>query len=76
MILRLSSAILLATAVALGTVVVLWIRLMVRDGMLRRRPRRNAIYRCESCGHVYDDARNVPLSACRRCGALNEAVRR
>lgn len=73
---RISTAVLLPTAIALGAVVVLWIHLMVRDGMLRRRPRRNAIYRCESCGHVYDDSRNVPLSTCRRCGTLNEAVRR
>ncbi len=73
---RISAAILLPTALALGAVVVLWIRFMIGDGMLRRRPRRNSIYRCESCGHVYDDARNVPLSACPRCGALNETVRR
>lgn len=73
---RISAVILLPTALALGAVVVLWIQHMVRDGMLRRRPRRNAIYRCESCGHVYDDSRNVPLATCRRCGTLNEAVRR
>lgn len=42
----------------------------------RRHQRRALIYRCETCGHVYEDRRNVPLSTCRRCGTLNEAVKR
>lgn len=33
------------------------------------------IYRCAVCEHVYVDARDVPLSRCRRCGCLNEAVK-
>ena len=70
------SALLLGTAGALLAVVVLWIQFMVRDGFRRLRPRRTAIYRCEACGHVYEDSRNVPLSTCARCGTLNEAVRR
>ncbi len=42
----------------------------------RPRPRRRAkLYSC-ACGGVYEDRRNVPLSPCPRCGALNEAVRR
>lgn len=76
MTLRLPSTILLGMSLALATVVVMWIRLMIGDGLRRHRRRRIAIYRCESCGHVYEDTRNVPLSSCDRCGTLNEAVRR
>lgn len=45
---------------------------------LRARPprRRAQLYRCTECGRVYEDRRNVPLSPCPRCGALNEAARR
>ncbi len=41
-----------------------------------RRPPQNRIYRCVACGHVYVDARDIPLARCGRCGLMNEAVRR
>ena len=44
----------------------------------RRRPRRRAapfIFRCSVCGHVYVDRRNVPMSECGKCGAMNENVK-
>jgi hypothetical protein len=34
------------------------------------------IYRCSSCGHVYVEGRDVPMSRCPRCGIFNEAIRR
>lgn len=45
---------------------------------VRERPphRRARLYRCSRCALVYEDRRNVPLSPCPQCGALNEAVRR
>lgn len=76
MTVRLPSVILIATAVALAGIVILWVQWMIRDGVRRGLSRRTAIYRCESCGHVYEDVRNLPLSTCTRCGTLNEAVRR
>ena len=42
----------------------------------RARSRPNRLYRCQVCRHVYEDARDVPLARCPRCGCLNEAVRR
>lgn len=48
-----------------------------RDLRWRRPHRRHPlIYGCIECGHVYEDDRRVPLSACPRCGRLNEAVRK
>ena len=44
----------------------------------RRMPRRRAaplIFRCSVCGHVYVDRRNVPMSECGKCGAMNESVK-
>ena len=44
----------------------------------RRRPRRRAspyVFRCAVCGHVYLDRRNVPMSECEKCGAMNESVK-
>ncbi len=38
--------------------------------------RRTRIYRCQVCEHVYVDDRDLPLARCRRCGCLNDAVRR
>ena len=34
------------------------------------------LYRCSSCGHVYVEARDVPMARCPKCDHLNEAVRR
>jgi len=34
------------------------------------------LYRCSACGHVYEEARDVPMSRCPRCDHFNEAVRR
>lgn len=76
MTIRLPSLILLGTVAPLAGVVALWVQSMIRDGIRRGRSRRAAIYRCEFCGHVYEDVRNLPLSTCLRCGTLNEAVRR
>ena len=47
-----------------------------RDDRARPPRRRPKLYRCEACALVYEDPRNVPLSPCPRCGALNEAARR
>jgi len=48
----------------------------VRDARARPPRRRPKLYRCADCALVYEDPRNVPLSPCPRCGALNEAARR
>ena len=37
---------------------------------------RSRIYRCAACRCVYADYRDVPLARCRRCGCMNEAVKR
>ena len=37
--------------------------------------KRESIYECSDCGHVYAFARNRPMECCPRCGHLNEAVR-
>lgn len=44
----------------------------------RRMPRHRAapfIFRCSVCGHVYVDRRNVPMSECEKCGAMNESTK-
>ena len=44
----------------------------------RRMPRHRAapfIFRCAVCGHVYVDRRNVPMSECGKCGAMNENMK-
>ena len=44
----------------------------------RRMPRHRAapfIFRCSVCGHVYVDRRNVPMSECEKCGAMNESIK-
>ncbi len=47
-----------------------------RRSVRRGRLRRERLYRCTGCGHVYTDRRDVPLAGCPRCETLNEAVRR
>lgn len=37
--------------------------------------KRESIYECTNCDHVYAFARNRPMDRCPRCGHLNEAVR-
>jgi hypothetical protein len=34
------------------------------------------VYRCQSCGHVYVDARDIPMARCPQCDQFNEAVKR
>jgi len=70
-----SDAALVPTTLAMAAVVAVWIHGQIADARRQRQPRQAAIYRCETCGHVYEDSRRVPLSACERCGTLNEAVR-
>jgi hypothetical protein len=38
--------------------------------------RRERIYRCAACGHVYVEARDVPMARCPRCDNMNEAMKR
>lgn len=75
MTLSLPSALSASVAAAMVLLAGLWLHHVVSDG-LRRRRRNAALYRCDGCGLVYEDPRNVPLSACHRCGTLNEAVKR
>jgi rRNA maturation endonuclease Nob1 len=61
---------------ALAALLALWLLYDLRRRRQRRRGKRHdRIYRCAACRHVYVDARRVPLAACPRCGALNEALR-
>lgn len=75
MTVSITTAILAGVAAALAGVVAVWIHGMIVDAVARRTSRHASIYRCDACGHVYEDSRRVPLSGCDRCGALNEAVR-
>ena len=52
-----------------------WLFYILRENAPRLARKRNRIYRCHVCEHVYLDARDVPLARCNRCGSLNEAVR-
>lgn len=67
--------VLIPLAASIGVVALAWLDHMTRT---RRRERRNRglIYRCSSCGRVYEDARHVPLSSCPGCRTLNEPVQR
>jgi hypothetical protein len=66
---------LIPVAAALLLQLLWWLFYELRD-VARNRPMAMArIYRCAICQHVYVDARDVPLSRCRRCGCLNEAVK-
>jgi rRNA maturation endonuclease Nob1 len=42
----------------------------------RRKLNRNkAVYRCDSCRHIYAVAHRTPLARCPRCGKQNEPVK-
>ncbi len=60
----------------LAIIAMLWFHYERVRRVRRRDRRRPSIYRCAACGCVYEDSRNVPLSACGHCGMLNESVRR
>ena len=72
-----SEAVMRAVLASLAGVLAIGGAYALRDLRWRQRHRRHPlIYSCGECGHVYEDDRHVPLSACPRCGRLNEAVRR
>ena len=67
--------ILIPLTLNLSALLLWWVFYTIKD-VARHRPEAPArIYRCAVCRHVYVDARDVPLSRCRRCGCLNEAIR-
>jgi rRNA maturation endonuclease Nob1 len=44
--------------------------------LFRRRPAaREAVYRCDSCRHIYTESHRTPLARCPKCGQQNEPVR-
>ncbi|MCL4788618.1 MAG: hypothetical protein KJ070_17795 [Verrucomicrobia bacterium] len=50
----------------------------VYSEMRRRRfkpaPSEDRIFRCENCGYIYTDDRDVDRSRCAQCGRLNEPI--
>lgn len=70
-----SQRILIPMLFYLAVVLICWLYYLLRDHAPRLARKRNRIYRCHVCEHVYLDARDVPLARCNRCGSLNEAVR-
>jgi protein-arginine kinase activator protein McsA len=50
----------------------------VYSEMRRRRfkpaPSEDRIFRCENCGYIYTDDRDVDRSRCAECGRLNEPI--
>lgn len=52
-----------------------WLFYLARENGPALVKKRNRIYRCQVCEHVYLDGRDVPLARCPRCGCLNEAVK-
>jgi hypothetical protein len=66
---------LIPLTLSLSAILLWWLFYTIRDVARQPRTRATRIYRCAVCQHVYVDARDVPLSRCRRCGCLNEAVK-
>ena len=42
----------------------------------RRKNKRESIYRCEECHHIYAELHRTPLARCPKCGQQNEPSRR
>lgn len=71
-----SMLMLLPLTLTLAAILLGWLFYTVRDSAWQTPVARARIYRCAVCTHVYVDNRDVPLARCRRCGCLNEAIRR
>ncbi len=41
----------------------------------RRRSKRETVYRCDACRHIYTESHRTPLARCPKCGKQNEPVR-
>ncbi len=53
-----------------------WLYYGNRSGWSDQPHRRGLVYRCTSCGNVYEGDREEPRSGCPRCGGFNDAVMR
>lgn len=53
-----------------------WLYYGHRSGWSDQPIRRGPVYRCGSCGNVYEGDRREPRSGCPRCGHFNDAVMR
>ena len=53
-----------------------WIYYALRSPWPRATLTQGRLYRCAACGHVYAEARDVPMARCPSCDRFNEAVRR
>jgi len=50
----------------------------VYDFIIYRRRRKNsskAVYRCDTCRHIYTSPGRTPLARCPKCGKQNEPVK-
>ena len=67
---------LIPVVVGLTAVLGAWVYYSFKSSRAYNRTKSTArLYRCEHCTRVYLDHREVPLTRCPGCGALNEAVR-
>ncbi|MFA7256672.1 MAG: hypothetical protein WC047_03765 [Kiritimatiellales bacterium] len=58
--------------------VALFAAAMVYDLLIFRRRRKNgykAVYRCDTCRHIYTVPHRTPLARCPKCGRQNEPVK-
>lgn len=62
-------------ALALATILACWLYYGLRREK-RLKDSEQSTYVCQACGYIYVDARNIPLSKCTRCDALNEPIRK
>ena len=61
---------------ALVGLFIAWIYYTARTRWTRQPFDGGRLYRCSTCGHVYVEARDLPMARCPECNHLNESVRR
>ncbi len=42
----------------------------------RRKSKKESVYRCSGCRHIYTEHHRTPLARCPKCGQQNEPSRR
>jgi DNA-directed RNA polymerase subunit RPC12/RpoP len=70
----LTSLLLLGMACGVALLGVFWVVAVWRERRYESRVREDLVH-CRICGHIYENGKRLKVTACPRCGSLNEAVK-
>jgi Zn finger protein HypA/HybF involved in hydrogenase expression len=70
----LSALLLIGMSVGIALLGIVWVAAVLRQRNFEKRVREDLVS-CRICGNIYDNQQKQNLTACPKCGSLNEALK-